>query len=117
MKSRVNHKSRSRGGRPRKSESERRTHHQYTVKVNKAEREVIEAKAVKVGMAPSVYLRQASVGAKLGVARSNVIYHRLSRIGFKVKQLAADAERTGQAEEQERLEAIMEDIRQLLNEL
>ena len=103
------------GGRPPKPEAERRSH-RIGVSVNQAEREAIEAKAAKVGMAPSVYLRRAGVGARLGVARSNLIYHRLSRIGFKVKQLAAEAERAGRAEEKERFDIIIEDIKKLRSE-
>lgn len=107
---------RSRGGRPRKAPSKRRTHHQYTVKVNEEEHEAVESRAAKAGLKPAVYLRQAGVGAKLGVAHSQHVYHRLSRIGLKVKQLASAAEEAGRTEDNETLDAILQDVLQLRDE-
>lgn len=105
-----------RGGRPRKAPSKRRTCHQYTVKVNEAEHEAVESRAAKAGLKPAVYLRQAGVGAKLGVAHSQHVYHRLSRIGLKVKQLAGAAEETGRTEDKETLDALLQDVLQLRDE-
>ena len=104
-----------RGGRPRKPPAERRRH-KYLVSANDAEREAIETRAASAGLKPSVYLRQAGVGAKLGVRHANHTYHRLSRIGLTVKELAEASGADGRPDDQAVLEALLGKVLQLREE-
>jgi hypothetical protein len=104
-----------RGGRPRKPPGERRRH-KYLVSANDAEQEAIECRAASAGLKPSVYLRQAGVGAKLGVRHANQVYHRLSRISLTVKELAGAAGADGRPDEQVALEALLAEVLRLRNE-
>lgn len=111
---------RRRGGRPKKSESERRRH-KYLVSVNDAEREAIESAAEAAGLAPSAYLREAGVGGGSGsrIERraGEVIYHRLSRVGVRLQALARHANGDGQTDDAEELEALVREVVELRSKL
>ena len=111
---------RRRGGRPKKSESERRRH-KYLVSVNDAEREAVESAAEAAGLAPSAYLREAGVGGGAGgrIERraGEVIYHRLSRVGVRLQALARRASGGGQTDNAEELEALVREVVELRSKL
>lgn len=111
---------RRRGGRPKKSESERRRH-KYLVSVNDAEREAVETAAEAAGLAPSAYLREAGVGGGSGgrVERraGEVIYHRLSRVGVRLQALARRAIGDGQTDDAKELEALVCEVVELRSKL
>ena len=104
------------GGRPRKAGSQRRSR-KYTVSVNQPEREIIEAKAEAAGMSPSVYLRQAGVGARLSSRVNDRVYHQLSRIGVNVNQMARVANATGRLPELEKLQALLAQILEMREQM
>lgn len=104
------------GGRPRKPSSERRTH-KYLVSANEAEARAIEAAAAAAGLKPSVYLRQAGAGTRLSKRRDDLLYHRLSRIGVRLQQLAQRAGADGRADEQAVLEGLLQEVVELRADL
>lgn len=100
---------RRQGGRPQKPASKRRTH-KYLVSANDTEADAIEAAAAANSLKPSVYLRQAGTGARLSKRRDEILFHRISRIGVRLQQLARSAGDAGRIEEQEALEALLQEV-------
>lgn len=100
---------RSVGGRPRKAAAERRTT-KFTVAVNEAEKEAVEEAARAAGLAPSVYLREAALGTRMAKRESDVLFHRLSRIGVRLQRLVRQASDEGRGEERAELEALLQEV-------
>lgn len=105
-----------RGGRPKLSKSERRRH-KYSVSLNDDEKEALERKAELLGLPVRVFMREASLGARMSVKGRGEVLHRLSRVGVKVNQIAKQLSSCGEVPELQMLEDILAEVRAIRDEL
>lgn len=80
----------------------------------------MRARAHAAGLTVSAFLRRAAVGKRVrsrsGQVRRDAVYQ-LSKIGNNLNQLARAANTAGQVRAMERLEAVLEELREALEEL
>ncbi|NCA83696.1 MAG: MobC family plasmid mobilization relaxosome protein [Opitutae bacterium] len=104
--------------RPSKQTREKRDHF-LTLRLTDEEQRAIHARAANVNATPSVFVREAALGAKLRIVQSPptlpfAAIEELRRIGVNLNQLARIANATG--EMPARLEPLLEQITALFDE-
>lgn len=103
----------------RSSRRRRRVHFQ-SLRLTAGERAVVRARAHAAGLTVSAFLRRAALGKRVrsrsGQVRRDAVYQ-LSKIGNNLNQLARAANTAGQVRAMERLEAVLEELREALEEL
>ena len=97
------------GGRPKLAEKDRRRH-QLTVSLNDEELATITEKAMRAGMRPSVYLRDAGLEARLSTKVNDAAYHAFSRIGNNLNQLAHWANTYQRLPEESKLRSVLAEV-------
>lgn len=107
---------RSKGGRPKKAESERRRR-QYTVAFSDAEDEDVRRRAEAAGLAVRVYVREAALGMRVSARADEQALYQLSRIGVNVNQLVRQANASGRLPELGKLEEMLHMIRTMMERL
>ena len=108
---------RSRGGRPRLPEKERRTYRRFLVATNEAECARIEELAEAAGMKPTAFLRESAIKRTISWRVNAAARRELRRIGVNLNQLTRVANTTGRVEAVEKLNAVIGELRAVLAEL
>lgn len=108
---------RSRGGRPRLADAQRRGHRRYLVSANREEAETIEALAAAAGMAPSAFLRESAVKRTITWRVNAGARRELRRIGVNLNQLTRLAHASGAVAEAGRLADCLAELHRILRDL
>ena len=106
----------ARGGRPRKAQADRRTQ-RVLVRMRAGEKTRVQKAAARAGLSVSAYVRRKSLDTTITPRVSRRTRDHLRDLGVRINAVARQANMVGRLPDDQRLDALLDELRAALREL